>query len=242
MALNLTTYFTTASKVRGGKAVWVKDAGHEERANVLLGSTVKNPPIGFGHAFAAGLYEYKPFEEGLLFRSFAIGEKVSSASAKTLFVNGDGYSDVPEVGMTLMKAPDAINVVSYAVSSSTVTATTKEYTGQSAKVTAVEFDESKQMFKVTLDAALGTLETTDILVEAEGESASASAKVLVKNPNTFIEVDADFIPSNGAYGFDNVQHDVNVVYDKKAWIQRMQPLPKYVLALNKSHIDGIFEL
>ena len=63
---------------------------------------------------------------------------------------------------------------------------------------------------------------------------------LVKNPNTFVEADRDLIPTDGSYGFDNVNYQISTIYDKEAWIARMQPLPPYVLAKNRSYIDGIF--
>jgi hypothetical protein len=47
------------------------------------------------------------------------------------------------------------------------------------------------------------------------------------------------LPTEG-YGFQNANYSVSGVYNKQAWIAKMQPLPKYVLALNKSLIDGIF--
>jgi hypothetical protein len=77
------------------------------------------------------------------------------------------------------------------------------------------------------------------LVEAQGTSAAAAAKVLVDNPNTFIEKDEELLPTEG-YGFENVNYAISTVYNKQAYIARMQPLPKYVLAKNRSYIDGIF--
>ena len=98
---------------------------------------------------------------------------------------------------------------------------------------------SKNGNVLTLSAAVTGLAVGDILVEATGTSASASAKVLVKKPNTFIEKDEELLPTEG-YGFQNANYSISTVYNKQAWIKRMQPLPKYVLALNKSLIDGIF--
>jgi hypothetical protein len=55
----------------------------------------------------------------------------------------------------------------------------------------------------------------------------------------FNEADRDMLPTEG-YGFQNANYSVSGVYNKQAWIAKMQPLPKYVLAYNKSLIDGIF--
>jgi len=224
MSYNLSTFFTTSTKFRGGKAVWVKDAGHESRANVLNGATIGNPYKGLGYSFAADLFEYKPFADGLLFRSFLV-KTAALIDATTIVLKADGYSHVPEVGMLLMVAP--------------ATAAT---TGQSTLVTAVAYSSTAQTFTLTVDTALGVLAPNDILVEAAGTEASVDATVLVANPNTFIEVDTPYMPTDGSYGIENVLHAINVVYDKKAWIERMQPLPAYVLAKNRSYIDGIFWL
>ena len=222
---NLETFFASAKQFRGGKFVWWKDANHEERSNVLYGSTIANPYKGFGYAFAADLYEYRLWKPGFLLKTFKVAKATTAGTDTTLYVDGSGYSHIPEVGNVLMKAPDTV-----------------ETTGQSGKVTAVAYDASTQRFSVTVDVAIGGLLTTDILVEAAGTVASAAAKPLVTNPNTVVEVDTQFMPSDPMYGIDDVTFQINTVYGLAAWIDRMQPLPKYVLAKNRSYIDGIFEI
>ncbi len=240
MVTNLLYFFERAKKVHGdGRWVWVKDSNGEDRRNVLLGGDILNPSKGLGHLWAGQLMEYKPGVGMYIFRSFLVTANASDST--TIYVNGDGYSDVPEVGQVLMKAPDAIYTTTYTANttSGAVTATTAEYTGQSAKVTGVVYDEANTRFRVTLDQAL-TLSANDILVEAEGTTKSATAKVLVKNPNVFNEANREMLPSDGSYGFNNPKYAASGVYDKQIWIQRTQPLPKYVLAKNKSNIEGIF--
>lgn len=340
MVSNLSTYFSSTAKIRGGEAVWVKDGNGERRCSVPLGCTIANPPKGFGHIWAAQLFQFNLGESGYLFRSFSVKANVGSAD-RTIYIKADGYSDNPEVGMALMKAPKSLKVASYVTSSTSgtkqkvrltvtagctsngsvivsldgankkvavttaastaaavaaligaatysgydveytaenayvdftatefgdkaspsfdgastgvestveetvegsfaVIASESDYTGQSAIVTAVTYEEANSRFVVTVDTALGALSANDILVEAEGTEASASASVLVPNPNSFIEADEDLLPSDGSLGIENVSHSYSPVYDKKAFVQRMQPLPEYVLAKNKSLIDGIF--
>lgn len=255
MVTNLAFFFETSRKVRGGKAVWVKDSNGEQRGNVLLGGTILNPNKGFGKLWAAQLVQYTPMQGCLIFRSFALKAN-AAANATEYVINADGYSDMPEVGMLLMVAPDSLTVKTNTIGSTSKltvaddqvdladatfseSATEAEYTGQSAKVTAVEYDEANGKITVTLDNTLGELAAGTILVEAQGTSKSASAKVLVPNPNTFIEKDEELLPTEG-YGFQNANYSISTVYNKQAWIARMQPLPKYVLAKNKSLIDGIF--
>jgi hypothetical protein len=223
MVTNLAYFYETSQKTRGGKWVWVKDSNGESRKNVLLGGTILNPKKGFDHLYAAQLVQYTPSVGMLIFRSFGVKTATAAATDTTIYLNGDGYGDAPEVGMLIMKAPSA--------------ATGK---GQSALVTNVVYDEANEQFAVTLSVALGTLAAGDILVEAAGEEASANASVLVPKPNTFVEADRDLMPTEG-YGISGTaNYSISTVYDKQAWIQRMQPLPQYVLAMNRSYIDGIF--
>ena len=243
MVTNLAYFYESSHKVRGGKWVWVKDGNGEQRGNVLLGGTILNPKKGFDHLYAAQLVQYTPAEGCLIFRSFKVQANATD-SATTIYLEADGYSDAPEVGMVLMIAPDDVSVTTATAdtTSGAVSYSTSDYTGQSALVTGVTYDETNKKFEVTLAATLGTALTTDtILVEATGTAASASAKVLVPNPNTFVEADRDLLPTEG-YGITSgtANYSMSAVYNKQAWIARMQPLPKYVLAKNKSYIDGIF--
>jgi hypothetical protein len=226
---NLAYFYERSRKVRGGRAVWVKDSNGENRKNVLLGGTILNPNKGFGHLWAAQLVQYTPAEGCLIFRSFEVSD-AALASATTIKIKGDGFSDAPEVGQYIMIAPDNV-------------ATSGNY----AKITAVEYDAENAKFNVTLASALGTaLEGGEILVEADAAADAALAEptgeatVLVPKPNTFIEADVDLLPTEG-YGLDGTaNYSISTVHDKEAWIVKMQPLPKYVLAKNRSYIKGIF--
>lgn len=245
MVTNLQYFFETAKKLRGGRWVWVKDSNGENRNNILLGGTIANPNKGFGHLWAAQLMQYTPGQPMLIFRSFKL-KADATANATTIYIDGDGYSDAPEVGQYLMVAPDATEVVSMKANTETgdVTVTKTTYTGTYAKVTGVTYDETSQKFEVTLENKLSTakIDAGTILVEADkakDTGSTGSAPVLCPKPNVFNEADRDMIPTEG-YGFQNANYSVSGVYNKQAWIAKMQPLPKYVLALNKSLIDGIF--
>lgn len=245
MVTNLQYFFETAKKLRGGRWVWVKDSNGENRNNILLGGTIANPNKGFGHLWAAQLMQYTPGQPMLIFRSFKL-KADAAANATTIYIDGDGYSDAPEVGQYLMVAPDATEVVSMEADTQTgaVTVTKTTYTGTYAKVTGVTYDETNQKFEVTLENKLSSakIDAGTILVEADkakDTESTGSAPVLCPKPNIFNEADRDMLPTEG-YGFQNANYSVSGVYNKQAWIAKMQPLPKYVLALNKSLIDGIF--
>lgn len=248
MVTNLAYFYETSRKVRGGKWVWVKDSNGESRNNILLGGTIANPNVGFGHLWAAQLMQYTPGEAIKIFRSFKVQANAAD-NATTIYLEGDGFSDAPEVGQYLMIAPDSVVVTTSSADTTTgaITTTTADYTGTYAKVTGVTYDAANQKFAVTLANALGTALTTDtILVEADAAADAAlgsptgSAKVLCPKPNIFNEADRELLPTNGYGVGDGANYAVSGVYNKQAWIARMQPLPKYVLALNKSLIDGIF--
>lgn len=226
---NLAYFYERSRKVRGGRAVWVKDSNGENRKNVLLGGTILNPNKGFGHLWAAQLVQYTPAEGCLIFRSFEVSD-AALASATTIKIKGDGFSDAPEVGQYIMIAPNNVGT-----------------SGNYAKITAVEYDAENAKFNVTLASALGTALTGgEILVEADAAADAALAEptgkatVLVPNPNTFIEADVDLLPTEG-YGLDGTaNYSISTVHDKEAWIVKMQPLPQYVLDKNRSYIKGIF--
>lgn len=257
MVTNLAYFYETSKKLRGGKWVWVKDSNGEGRKNVLLGGTILNPKKGFDHLYAAQLVQYTPNEGCLIFRSFAL-KADAAANATEIVVEGDGYSDAPEVGMYVMVAPDALVVetTEYETTESsgtyttTATTTKADYTGTYAKITAVVYDAVNEKFTLTLANKLSSskIDAGTILVEADAAADVAKAGeatgvcgVLVPNPNTFIEADRDLMPTEG-YGIasDTANYSISTVYDKQAWIVRMQPLPKYVLEKNRSYIDGIF--
>lgn len=229
MVTNLAYFYETSKKVRNGKWVWVKDSNGESRNNILLGGTIANPNKGFGHLYAAQLMQYTPGQPILIFRSFKLKED-AAANATTIYLNGDGYSDAPEVGMYIMVAPNDANT-----------------SGAYAQITAVEYDATNEKFKVVLSKKLASakIDADTILVEADAQADAAlaeptgNAKVLCPKPNIFNEADRDLMPTEG-FGIQNANYSVSGVYNKQAWIARMQPLPTYVLAYNRSLIDGIF--
>lgn len=228
MVTNLGFYFETQKEVRGGKFVWWGDTNPTLKKNQLLGGDLLNPKKGFDHFYAGQLGKYVPGgglsedQEGItIYRAFS--PKAAATASTTIVLNATGWDDAPEVGMVIMVAPD--------------TATTE---GQSAKITAVEYDKSEEKFTVTVDTAL-TVAATDILVEAKGNAASAEATPLVDYVNMWIQADEDLLPTDG-FGIKNGHYYLSGVSGCAAYIGRMQPLTKYILAQNKSLIDGVFEL
>lgn len=228
MVTNLGFYFTTQKEVRGGKFVWFADSNPSLQKNQLLGGELLNPKKGFDHFYAGQLGKYVPGgglsqdTEGItIFRAFK--PKTAATASTEIVVTATGYEDAPEVGMLIMVAPSAAAT-----------------TGQSSKITAVVYDKDDEKFTLTLDTAL-TVTTDDILVEAKGTAASDSATVLVDYVNFWVEKDTDLMPTDG-FGVQNGKYWMSGVSGCAAYIGRIQPLPAYILAQNKSMIDGVFEL
>lgn len=228
MVTNLGFYFETQKEVRGGKFVWWGDTNPTLKKNQLLGGDLLNPKKGFDHFYAGQLGKYVPGgglsedTEGItIYRAFAPKEAANASTS--IVLNATGWDDAPEAGMVVMVAPD------------TATAT-----GQSAKITNVEYDKENEKFTITVDTAL-TVALTDILVEAKGDEASDEATPLVDYVNMWIQADTDLLPTDG-FGIKNGKYYMSGVSGCAAYIGRMQPLTKYILAQNKSLIDGVFEL
>ena len=164
MVTNLAYFYETSQKTRGGKWVWVKDSNGEERKNVLLGGTILNPKKGFDHLYAAQLVQYTPSVGMLIFRSFGVKTATAAATDTTIYLNGDGYGDAPEVGMLIMKAPSAANG-----------------TGQSALVTNVVYDEANEQFAVTLFYGIRYRRTAD--------SETGKIVILIEHQTAVIRID-----------------------------------------------------
>lgn len=227
MVTNLGFYFTTQKEVRGGKFVWWADSNPTLKKNQLLGGDLLNQKKGFDHFYAGQLGKYVPGgglseeREGItIYRAFLA---VEASTGTTIVTSATGWDDAPEEGMVVMVAQD--NATD---------------TAQSAKITKVVYDKELEKFTITVDTAL-TVAKGDILVEAEGEEASAQATPLVDRVNFWVLADQDLMPTE-KYGIENGHYYMSGVSGCAAYIGRMQPLTKYILAQNKSIIDGVFEL
>lgn len=219
--------------VGGHRHVFVKLQGSK---NGLVfpttGGIVTNPFKGRAKAFAGDLVEYVPAigangAKVTLMKTYLVAK--ASDTAEILIVR-DGYKHIPFVGDILMVAP------------STLTGK-----GTAAVVTAVEktTDASKDVWKITLSATLGSVAKDAVLVEASEAGASKTAKVT--NPNCFLPSDYDFLyePTTGDDDFDGARYMLTPCIaneDTKVYTDRVSPMPASVKALNKSRIEGWFNL
>ena len=113
-------------------------------------------------------------------------------------------------------------------------------------VDAIQAADGKQDgWEITLSATLGALSKGAVLVEAS--KAGSNVKPMVTNPNCYLDHDYDFIfnPATGDEDFDGARYFFTPVLMENreyAYIDRMQPLPKSILALNTSKVEGWFKL
>ncbi|MDE5987231.1 MAG: hypothetical protein K2H16_08155 [Prevotella sp.] len=224
-------------EVGGFRHVFVALAG--PKAGVMYpthGGMIKNPFPGRAKMYAGDLVEYRTDGTCLLLKTYEVstessGDVVYISSGKC--PQGEIFRHIPFVGDVLMVAPDEI-----------------DGTGTAATVIAVEntfdaIDGRQNGWKVTLSATLGSLAQGDILVEAEESGSSKKAKVT--NPNCYLDKDYDMIyePATGDEDFDNARYfftPVLMMGREFAYINRMQPLPDSIKALNKSKVDGWYLL
>lgn len=216
-------------KTSGKRNVFVQDNSNP-MDYVPLGGAFK-PMFNAGEkAFQGDLCEFSLDNQTIMvFRTFKVVAAVTAEST-TIKVQGGAYRHIPHAGMNLMKAP------------STLTGTGTA--GAIANVVAKDDATLGHIYELTITAgALGTLSVGDILVEAV--EAGSSKKMLVSNPNTFIKNDIVFnYPMNVAA--DPAVNGAIMTYapvqHAKLYKAKMQDLPACVAAINKSRIDGLFEL
>jgi len=200
------------------------------------GGIVKNPFKGNARAFAGTLAEYIPSNgsngsEIRILKSYAVAKATTESTDSDIYLKRDGYSLIPFVGDILMVAPSTLTGKGTAV---TVTAVEKATDGTAGDV-----------WKVTLSAALGSLTTSSVLVEAK--EAGSSKEAMVTNPNSYLPCDFDFVfdPATSEDDFDGARYLITpalALGDVFLYEDRMQPLSAALKALNKSKVKGWFNI
>ena len=228
------TLLQRRGEIGGARYVFVKLQGNKnELVFPTFGCKIMNPFKGTAKMYAGDLieYRYKDGENGAtgyILKTYVVSKAASTSTDAVIYLTRDGYKHIPFVGDVLMKAPATIDGA-----------------GTAVMVTKVEptVEASKDVWKVTLSAALADLVAGDILVEAV--EAGTDQKPMVTNPNAMCPADYDFLyePSTGDPDFDGARYFMTPVLHGTAYIDRMSPMPKSVLdARNKSLVTGWFEL
>lgn len=228
------TLLQRRGEIGGARYVFVKLQGNKnELVFPTFGCKIMNPFKGTAKMYAGDLIEYRYKDDGkgatgYILKTYVVSKATSTSSDTVIYLTRDGYKHIPFVGDVLMKAPATIDGAGTAVTVTKVEPTVKE---------------SKDVWEVTLSATLADLVVGDILVEAV--EAGSGKKPMVTNPNAMCPADYDFLyePATGDNDFDGARYFMTPVLHGIAYIDRMSPLPKSVLAArNKSLVTGWFEL
>lgn len=234
-----TTLLQARGEVGGFRHVFVSLAGPKIGVMYpISGGILKNPFKGTAKVYAADLVEYKPNGECYILKTYEVADNVLESAVKVKISsgkceNGEVFRHIPFVGDILMVAPETLDGTGTAV---TVTAVKNTYDSKDGK---------QNGWEITVSAALGALSKGDVLVEAT--KVGADAKPVVTNPNCYLDHDYDFVfaPATGDADFDGARYMFTPVLmegREYAYINRMQPLPKSILALNTSKVEGWFKL
>lgn len=225
-----TTLIQEKGSFGGAKSVFVKLQG--QKNNLVFptfGGELKNPFPGQAKIFAGDLFEFRTDEKGLnpelyLLKTYEVA--AASSSQLTVMVVRDGYKHIPFVGDVLMKAPDTFD------------ATGAAYT---VKKVEEKTNDGKAVWELTFETTLGELSVGDILVEAASENASGKMKV--QNPNTVAPNDYDcfYMPATSK-NKNGARYLLTPALHGTMYISRMSPMPKVVLDINKSRVNGWFEI
>lgn len=184
------------------------------------GGVLQNPYKNGGKFFQGDLAEYTLDGKVTILKTYEVSAAVG-ATETTVKIVRDEFRHQPEVGDILMVAPSSLNG-----------------TGTAVKVTEID-DSNEEYWSLTIASALGAVAKGSILVE--GSEAGESKKMMVSNPNSFLDIDAvNKFPTNNAS--DNVIYSIAPVMHEIAYIDRMATLPACVKAINKSLVAGLFEL
>jgi hypothetical protein len=189
-----------------------------------FGGQIKNPFKGAAKMFAGDLMEYRTDADGLNPEIYLLKTyKVVSVSGTTVNILNDGYKHIPFVGDKLGVAPDEIGG---AVDAVTITAVKNAEVG------------GKKVWAVTTSGSL-TASADDVLVEA-GEDGN----MLVKNINAVAPTDMDMLdaPATGDEDFDGARYFYTPALGGIMYTNKMSPLPECVKKLNKSNINGWFQI
>lgn len=219
--------------IGGHRYVFVKlqMSGKDALVFPTTGCVIKNPFKGNARAFAGTLFEYNPDGTGYILKSYAVAKATAEATDTDIYLKRDGYSLIPFVGDILMLAPTTLTGKGTAVTVTAVKAETDATAGD--------------VWKVTLSATLGALTTSSVLVEAK--EAGASKEAMVTNPNSYLPCDFDFVfdPAASDNDFDGARYLITpalALGDVFLYTDRMQPLSAALKGLNKSKVNGWFNI
>lgn len=193
-----------------------------------IGGLLKNPFPGPAKIYAGDLIEHSlGFADNSggtvkVLKSYEVAKATTAASDTAIYITRDGYHHIPFAGDNLM-----VGAKDFATKGKGVTVTSVEETTV----------DSKDVWKVQLSDALGSLTAGTVLVEASANGTSVSP--MVTNPNCFAPCDVDmpFFTNAGSDKWHAPRYFNDFCLlgtDVVMWKDRMSPIPPAVEAMNKS--------
>lgn len=227
-----TTLLQRRGEIGGVRSVFVKIKGlKNEFVYPTFGAIIKNPFKQVpAKMYAGDLMEFRLDKNGVkpelyLLKTFEVA--ASASGVTTVKIKRDAYRHVPCVGDKLGAAPTKIGG---AITELTVTAV----------VEANDPEAGGDVWELTVGSS-ATFAPNTILVEGDG-----SGHMLVKNINAFADSDMDFVyapASNVDNDFDNARYMYTpAIGGATMYIHKMSPMPKCVLDLNASRMNGWYSL
>lgn len=216
----------TSGVIGGQKSVFVKLKGiKNELVYPTFGGKVMNPPKGQGFKmFAGDLAWFKTDDNGVKPEVYFLKTYlVESVSGSVVNIVRDGYKHKPFVGDKLGVAPEEIGGE---MTAATITAITETKVG------------SVNVWACTVDGTI-TAKKGDVLVEGD-----ADGKMLVKAVNAVLDCDADMLDAAalGSDDFDGARYYYAPALGGIMYTHKMSPMPKCVLDLNQSKINGWYQI
>lgn len=216
----------TSGEFGGQKSVFVKLKGiKNELVYPAFGGKVMNPPKGPGFKiFAGDLVWFKTDDNGVKPEVYFLKTYlVESVSGSVVNIVRDGYKHKPFVGDKLGVAPEKIGGE---MTAATITAITETKVG------------SVNVWACTVDGTIAA-KKGDVLVESD-----ADGKMLVKAVNSVMDCDADMLDAAalGSDDFDGARYYYTPALGGIMYTHKMSPMPKCVLDLNQSKINGWYQI
>lgn len=198
-----------------------------------IGGVLQNPFKFGGKAYQGDIIEYSTDGKIKLLKVFKLAKALTADATEMLFYR-DAYSHIPQVGDVLMVAPSTLSTTGTAVAIGAVTATTATISSKTVDVWSVAITAA--------DFGSSTIAVDTIFVE--GAEAGESKSMYVTNPNGFLEQDIvyNYAPASGDTDFFGARYLFTPILHGVVWKSRANYIPACVDAINKSRVNGWFEL
>jgi hypothetical protein len=215
-----------SATVGGARSVFVKLQGNKnELVYPTFGGYIKNPFKGPAKLFAGDLMEYRTDANGLNPEIYILKTYlVHSVEGQIVNLVNDGYKHTPFVGDFIGKCGSSLEA-------------------EAESMTILKIEEKTisgvKVWACTASVSGLTYEEGDVLTEL-----SESGIPVVQEINAVAPTDLDMFdaPATGDEDFDGARYSYTPALGGIMYTNKMSPLPECVKKLNKSNINGWFQI